>query len=127
STTQEETMKRHSLFLALAFTFLAAPAAMAQSHLGLKNLGVAVGIVSPENIDATFSFSGFADWGTIAPRIGLETRLDYWTHSETTFGVDANIHDATLGARGKYFFESSNPRVRPFAGAGLALQFIGAE
>lgn len=120
-------MKRTSLFLAFAACALVAPAAMAQSNLGLKNLGVAVGLVSPENVDATFSIGAFADWGTIAPRIGLESRLDYWTHSENSFGIDASIHDVTLGARGKYFFEVANPKIRPFAGAGLGLHFIGAE
>lgn len=120
-------MKRNSLLLALAFIVLAAPVASAQSNLGLKRIGPAFGFVSPENVDATVTFGAFADLGTIAPRIGLESHLDYWTHSENSFGVDAHIHDVTLGARGKYFFETSNPKIRPFAGAGLALHFIGAE
>jgi len=123
----EATMKRMSLFLALLLCVLAAPAAMAQSNLGLKNLGVAVGFVSPENINGTFSIGAFADLGTITPRIGLEARLDTWSHSENDFGVEASIRDVTLGARGKYFFEVANPKIRPFAGAGLALHFIGEK
>jgi opacity protein-like surface antigen len=120
-------MKRTSLILALALCTLAAPAAWAQSSLGLKSIGAALGYVSPENVDGTFSVGAFADWGMMAPRIGLESRLDYWGHSESQFGVDASIHDITLGARGKYYFEVANPKVRPFAGAGLAFHFIGAK
>ena len=120
-------MKRLTLFLAVALCLTTAPAAMAQSDMGLKNLGAAVGFVSPENLDMTFSIGAFADWGMMAPNIGLETRLDYWGWSETNFGMETSIRDIALGARGKYYFETANPRVRPFAGAGLALHFITAE
>jgi len=120
-------MKRIVLLLALATSIAIAPAAMAQSDMGLKNLGVAVGFVSPESADGTFSIGGFADWGTLAPNIGLESRLDYWSWSESAFGAESKVSDLTLGARGKYFFETANPRLRPFAGAGLGLHFVSAE
>ena len=120
-------MKRFVLFLAVLLCAFVAPAARAQSDLGLKNLGVAIGYVSPENLDGTFSFGGFADWGKMAPNIGLETRLDYWSWSESAFGAETSVHDLTVGARGKYYFATSNPRVRPFAGTGLAIHFIGSE
>src|SRR5262249_33426436 len=68
-----------------------------------------------------------ADWGTMAPRIGLETKLDYWSHSEEAFGVKASIHDVVLAAHGKYYFETANPKLMPFAGAGLAMNFVGAK
>lgn len=117
-------MKRNVLLLTLALCALTAPVAIAQSDLGLKNLGVAVGYVSPENLDGTFSIGGFADWGTLAPRIGLESRIDFWSWSESAFGVETSVRDITVGARGKYFFDVANPKIRPFAGAGLGLHFI---
>jgi opacity protein-like surface antigen len=120
-------MKRITLLLAVALCVTTAPAAMAQSNLGLKHLGVAAGFVSPENLDMTFSFGGFADLGSIAPNIGLEARLDHWSWSETTLGFETSIRDITVGARGKYYFETTNPKIRPFAGAGLAAHFISAE
>jgi len=145
-------MKRNVLLLTLALCALAAPAAMAgtsaakpgskatlasskasapsqasQSDLGLKRIGGAIGFVSPENLDGVFSLGAFADWGTITPRIGLESRLDYWSWSESAFGVESSVHDVTLGARAKYFFDVANPRIQPFAGAGLGLHMIGAK
>ncbi len=119
-------MKRILILTLLSLT-LAAPAALAQSDLGLKKLGVAVGFVSPENLDGTFSFGVFADHGTLAPRIGLESRIDYWSHSEEAFGVGASARDLTIGARGKYYFPVTNPKLRPHAGAGLGLHFVHAE
>ena len=120
-------MKRIVVLIALAASIAIAPAALAQSDLGLKNLGVAVGYVSPENADGTFSIGGFADLGTMAPNIGLEARLDYWSWGESAYGAEVNVSDVILGARGKYFFETANPRVRPFAGAGLGLHILSVE
>jgi opacity protein-like surface antigen len=120
-------MKRFVLFLAVALCVTAAPAAQAQSDIGLKHVGVAVGYVSPENLDGIFSFGGFADLGTIAPRMGLEARVDHWSWSETTLGIETKIRDIAVGARGKYYFETANPKVRPFAGTGIAVHFLNAE
>lgn len=119
-------MKRALLFTLVACT-LATGSAVAQSDLGLKNLGVAVGFVSPEDLGGTFSLGVFADHGTIAPRIGLESRIDYWSASEETFGNEVKVSDIALGARAKYFFPVANPSIRPFAGGGLALHFVHAE
>ncbi len=120
-------MKRRILTVTVALCALTASSAMAQSNLGLKNLGVAVGFVSPENLDGTFSFGVFADHGTIAPRIGLESRVDYWEWSESAFGAKTSVSDIAVGARGKYYFSVINPKVRPFAGAGLGMHFLHAK
>jgi opacity protein-like surface antigen len=146
-------MKRHVLLVALVLIAATASAAMAKSKsasksatksvttsepravskseprsdFGLKGLGVAVGFVSPENLDGTFSIGAFANLGMITPNIGLEPRLDYWGWSKSEFSVDAKVHDVALGARGKYFFDIKNSPIRPFAGAGLALHFVGEQ
>jgi len=120
-------MKRRMFALVLALSALVASNAMAQSSLGLKSLGVAAGFVSPENLDGTFSFGVFADHGTIAPRIGLESRIDYWGWSESAFGVKSSVSDIVVGARGKYYFSVVSPTLRPFAGAGLGMHFLHAK
>jgi hypothetical protein len=128
-------MKRTALLVAMATCLLVSHEALAEGAtagnpdvgLGLKSLGIAIGYVSPEDVDGTFSIGVFADHGRITPNIAVESRLDYWSHSESEFGADASISDITLGARGKYFFEVSHPNLRPFAGAGLGLHFLHAE
>jgi opacity protein-like surface antigen len=120
-------MKRFVLFLAVALSLTTASAATAQSNFGLKALGGAIGYVSPENLDGVFSIGGFADLGTVAPNIGIEARIDHWGWSETQFGVETNVRDFQVGARGKYYFPTANPKVRPFAGAGLAAHFLSFE
>ena len=119
-------MKRTVLFLSLAALAVAAPA-LAQSDLGLKRVGAAIGFVDPENLGTTFSLGIFADHGTITPHIGLESRLDYWSQSDDFFGTKSSVRDVALGVRGKYTFTVSNPKIRPFAGAGLGIHFLKAE
>jgi opacity protein-like surface antigen len=120
-------MKRISLLLALATLAIAVPVANAQSDLGLKRVGAAIGFVDPENLGTTFSLGVFADHGTITPHISLESRLDYWSQSDQFLGTETAIRDVALGVRGKYNFETSNPKIRPFLGAGLGVHFLKAE
>jgi opacity protein-like surface antigen len=119
-------MKRSVLLLTLAALALAAPA-FAQSDLGFKRIGGAIGIVDPEAANTTFQLGILADHGTIAPHWGLESHLDYWSQSDDLFGVKDSFRDIALGARVKYHFVVSNPKVQPFAGAGLGLHFLKAE
>jgi len=120
-------MKRTVLLLTLAALALAAPVALAQSDLGLKRFGGAFGFVDPEGVGSTFSLGIFADHGTLAPHIGLESHLDYWSQSENFFGEETSIRDLSLGVKSKYHFVVSNPKVMPFAGVGLGLHFLKAS
>lgn len=122
-------MKRMTLLLTLtlASLALAAPAAMAQSDLGLKRIGASIGLVDPEALGTTFGIGVFADHGTLTPNINLESRIDYWGQSESFFGTETSFRDIALGVRGKYNFETSNPKLRPFLGAGLGLHLLKAE
>ena len=121
-------MKRSGLFLALAVCMLAWQSAWAQADLGLKAMGGTIGMVSPENVDATFGLGVFLDHGTIMPNVGLESRLDYWSKSESagSFG-STTVRDVVLGVRGRYMFTNVNPKITPFAGAGLAMHFLNVK
>jgi len=120
-------MKRIPLYLVLAVGLLAANQAMAASNLGLRSVGASIGFVTPENVDGTFGFGIFADAGRITPEIGLEPVLEYWSKSEEAFGSKASLRDLSIGARGKYYIDTTNPKLRPFVGAGLGLHFLHSE
>ncbi len=98
------------------------------ASMGLKAFGVQVGMVSPEDIDATAGFGIFADWGTMAPNFRLKSHLDYWSASEDApFGGEATLRDVALTMRGHYLFPVTSPRFQPFVGAGLGLHFLNAK
>ncbi|HKQ57468.1 MAG TPA: outer membrane beta-barrel protein [Candidatus Eisenbacteria bacterium] len=120
-------MKRIVFLLVLGSLVASVPAATAASDLGFKRIGATLGYIDPEGLGGTFSFGVIADHGTIAPKWGLESRFEYWSSSESAFGAEASIRDVALGARTKYYFPIQNPRIRPFAGAGLGMHFLKAK
>jgi len=100
---------------------------MAQADMGLKGMGVKLGYVSPEDVDATIGFAVFADLGTIVPQLMLEPQIGFWTKSEDMFGAEVSVRDIAVGARAKYLFVLPNSRMEPFLGGGLGLHFVSAE
>lgn len=120
-------MKRLVVLFTLAFAVLTAGSALAQSQLGLRAVGGSLAFVNAEDLDGAVGLGVFADLGMVTPNIGLEPVLEYWSKSEEAFGAKASVRDVALGCRGKYYFETSNPKIRPYAGAGLGLHFLKAE
>jgi hypothetical protein len=122
---KEGILKKQIVVLAVLCCGLISQNALAESHMGLKAAGVEVGVVSPENGDATLGFGGFADWGNMAPNMRLASHLDYWSQSESSiFGGEVSVSDISLSTRGKYMFPVSSPKIQPFAGVGLGLHFL---
>lgn len=120
-------MRKWTIALLVLACSVTAQNARAESNLGLKTAGFQVGFVSPEDIDATLGFGGFADWGTLAPNLHLVSHLDYWSKSEGSPATgEATLRDITLSLRGKYSFPVSSPRFQPFAGAGVGMHFLKA-
>ena len=107
---------------------IAMPSAFAQTDIGLKGVGVEIGLVGPENVDATIGVGLFVNLGSFAPNFLWEAHIDYWSETENIVGGGrATVRDAAIGSRTRYMFPVSNSRVEPFVGAGLALHFVRAE
>jgi len=119
-------MKLKALYLVLVLGLLSAQQAAAQSKIGLHAMGANVAFVSPENLDGAFGLGVFADLGRITPEIGLEPTIEFWSRTDDQFGIETTLRDVSVGMRGKYYFEVANPKVRPFAGAGLGGNFRGS-
>jgi opacity protein-like surface antigen len=96
----------------------------ANTGLGLNRLGVEAGLVDPEAAGSTLGFGAFADLGTLAPDIRLSSHLGYWSKSENDFDAEASVRDVSIGARARYMFHVTSPKVQPYAGAGLGLHFF---
>lgn len=114
--------------LALAVCMVSSQNARAEANLGLHSAGVQVGMVSPEDVDATLGFGVFADWGEMAPNFRLASHIDYWGKSEgdPTNG-EVKIRDIHLAMRGKYMFPTSTTNFHPFGGIGVGMHFLNAE
>lgn len=115
------------LIAAICLCLFGWSSAAAQSDLGFKGVGGELGIVNPEDIDATLGLGVFADFGEIIPSLRLEGYLDYWSNSQSEFGFEMSVRDIALGAKTKYVFKMSNSIVQPFVGGGLGIHFIHGE
>jgi len=129
SPTEVILMRRNIAILACVLVLtLGASAASAQANLGFKGVGVRVGYVNPENIDATFAFGVFTDLGTFHPNVSFETYMNYWSKSMDAYGFgETKFRDIIVGAKAEYLFNVASPKVRPFVGAGLSLHFLHGE
>ncbi len=122
-------MKKLILLLSiLSICSLASQNAMAETDLGLHGIGAQVGIVSPEDMDATAGLGAMANHGMLADNVRLVSHLDFWSKTEDgTGGAQASVRDVALGARCEYTFATSSTRFMPFAGAGLGMHFLNAK
>jgi len=111
----------------IAFLLIAGSAtspAWSQARLGFRGAGLELDVVGPENVDTALGFGAFADLGTVTRNVRLESYMGYWSKSEEAFGARTTASDLSFGARSKYMFRVANPRLLPFAGAGLGVHFI---
>jgi hypothetical protein len=121
---------KHNLAIVACVLALAlwVSSASAQADLGLKGVGLRVGMVDPEGVDAAFAFGIFTDLGTFHPKVNFETYVDYWSKSYDTGGFgEVSFRDIIVGAKGQYMFALSNPLIRPYVGAGLSMHFLHGE
>lgn len=99
----------------------------AQADIGVKGAGGKLSFVSPNDIDATIGFGAFLDLGTITPELSLRAGVDYWSTSEDVLLAEWSWNDLILSAHAVYNFELENPRVKPYAGGGLAIHLSKVE
>lgn len=114
--------------LVLSLCVTASQNARAQADLGLRAVGIQVGMVDPEGVDATMGFGGFADWGSLTPSIRLATHLDHWSKSQSDpSGAKATLRDIAIMTRAKYMIPASPGTIHPYAGAGVGMHFLSAK
>jgi hypothetical protein len=126
---QEDRLKKSLVtLLVLGLCVTASQNARAQADLGLKAMGVQLGMVDPEGVNATVGFGGFADWGNLTPEIRLSTHLDHWSKSESdAFGDKVSVRDIALTTRAKYMIPVTSAKVYPYVGGGLGMHFLSSS
>jgi opacity protein-like surface antigen len=101
-------------------TVMLASICSAEAEIGFKGVGANLGIVKPENIDATVGFGGFVDLGKVMPNLGIGAGLDFWSKDMN----GAKTRDIAIGATGKYFVGATDAKLHPYVGAGLAYHML---
>jgi opacity protein-like surface antigen len=121
-------MKLFTVLLAcVAICTLTATAASAETNVYMRGIGLKAGVVNPENLDATLGIAAVFDLGTLHQNVALESYAGYWSQTVDEYGGEFSVRDFAIGGKAKYMFQTSNPTVQPYAGAGLGLHFVGAS
>ena len=94
--------------------------AHAEADIGFKGVGGRLSLVFPEEVGNAFGFGGVVDLGTFAPNVGFGATLDLWFGSESS----VDYSDIVIAANSTYQFQVKNPKVKPYAGGGLALHIF---
>ena len=113
-----------TVVIAIAISLLCSTMLFGQADIGFKGVGGKLGFIDPGGgIGSTISLGGVADLGTIIPKIALEASITYWGKSWDVIGADWKTTCITIAAIGKYYFSEPDQQLRPFAGAGLGLNY----
>lgn len=109
----------------LLVTLVSLPAfTVAASNIGLQAVGGRIGYIMPEgDIEDTIGLGLNADLGTLAENITLHGYLDYWGKSYKITNYEWNWSVISLAAIAKYHFNAGESQFKPYAGAGLGLNF----
>jgi len=113
--------------VALLVLLFAVAGASAQTQIGLNAVGAKIGLIMPEDpIDNTIGFGAQLQLGHVIPQIALGAFVDFWSKSYGEkyggAGAEVSFTEIAVGAVGKYYFPASG-NIKPYAGAGLALNF----
>jgi hypothetical protein len=101
--------------------------ASANSDIGLKGIGVKVGLLVPEDpLDNTFTIGAVADLGTFIPQLHWDVSLQYWSagYNQGIFGAnyDWSWSDIALKSTVRYFFPVKS-NLEPYLGGGIGMHF----
>ncbi len=102
-----------ALFLCFGFV----QSASAQS-IGFHGIGGRIGLVKPENIDATLNVAAHANLGEIIENLVIFPSVDYWGKSVGPL----DFSQFAINADGRYYLPASSD-LAFFAGGGLSFIF----
>jgi opacity protein-like surface antigen len=117
--------KRILIALIIVFTLSLGSSVFAQTGLGFYTIGGGVGLVLPEaGIGSTLGFFARVGLGTLfMENLAFSGDVLYWKKGEEAFGFDWSWSIFQIMAQAAYYFGDTSQQFRPYAGAGLGLQF----
>ena len=87
-------------------------------------LGVGMGQVKPEGVNATIAFSGELRLG-LGQHFALQPDIGYWKRSETVTGISVSASDFSFGATALVLLPLRPVRI--YAGAGPSIHHISGD
>lgn len=94
----------------------------ARAQAATRSLGLGVGRVDPQGVDAALWFTANLRW-PVGHNVVVEPEGGYWKKSVATAGGDSSVEDLNGGVNVLYRFRSKRP-LGFFAGGGVGLHLV---
>ena len=134
-------MNRHTLggagwikgiSLAIALTFIFASQAFAQQQatasdntgLGLKGIGVRIGLADPEDASSALLLGAHIDAGEFVKNVHVVPSVEYWSVGNDVGAYNADFSDLALRLGVNVDFPLQGQRITPYLGGGLGLHHL---
>jgi opacity protein-like surface antigen len=119
------------LGIVLAFAVVTATPAFAQGSgatgLGIRGIGVRLGLTDPEDASGAFMYGVHLDAGTIVPNVHLIPSLEFWSVGTDVGTYSADYSDMAIKLDANVDFPLQDQRLVPYLGGGLGLHRLKFE
>ena len=122
------------LALAAALTFSARANAQQSSQpapsavgLGIKGIGVRLGVVDPENASSVVTYGVHVDAGQLVKGFHLIPSLEYWNVGTDLSGYSSDVNDLSLRLAGNFDFPLQGQRFTPYLGGAFGWHHLKGE
>ena len=115
--------------LVLAFTIASAAPAFAQysnqaTGLGIRGLGVRIGLTDPEDASSALMYGVHVDAGTIVSNVRLIPSLEYWSVGTDVGIYNTDCSDLAVKVDANVDFPLQDQRLVPYLGGGIGLHRV---
>lgn len=111
--------------LALFVAIAAAPAGAQQSEqkagLGLRGIGVRIGLADPEDASSALMFGGHVDAGEFVKNVHVIPSIEYWNVGNDVGAYNSDFSDLAFRLGVNLDFPLQDQRMVPYLGGGLGL------
>jgi hypothetical protein len=116
--------------LALAILTLSAPAFAQRNQttgLGIRGIGVRLGLVDPEGGSSALMYGVHLDAGQLVPNVHVVPSVEYWSVGSNVGTINTDYSDLAIKLDANVDFPLQDQRLVPYLGGGLGLHRIKAE
>jgi opacity protein-like surface antigen len=95
--------------------------------LGLKGIGVRLGVVDPQNTSGVITYGVHVDAGQLVKGLHLIPSLEYWDVGTDLSGYSADISDLSLRLAANFDFPLQGQRFTPYLGGAFGWHHLKGE
>jgi len=101
--------------------------AQGQAGLGLKGIGVRLGLVDPEDASSALMYGVHVDAGQLVRGLHLVPSVEYWNVGSDVSGYHLDVNDFSIRLALNFDFPLQGQRFTPYLGGAFGYHHVQAE